>query len=238
MIFLILLFHPHWLPMEQPLSQWKKTQKVTIYSGLSALEANSALTSKTQRTVDDLCVMTMIPSAAWASQQILSSYSYGGIPSPPEVTSHPSRGPPNQPSLVNDRFFAPNRGPGLRGDPTTFYTYRELKALIKEAELSGRGIGFEAHHLLEKRYARLLGVSKDDIISAAVTPQWHRNVGRMGDNLDAMITTRLKQMGTTPSNATVEEVWQAHKYVSMRTGNDEWAEAIYRAYFKKHGVKF
>ena len=127
---------------------------------------------------------------------------------------------------------------GIRGDPATYYSHSELKLLIKEAQVSGRGLGLEAHHLLEKRYASLVGVSKDDIISAAATPQWHRNLRGMGDNLDALITRRLKQMGTSPSKASLEDVWEAHRYVYTQTGHYDWAEAIYRAYFEPLGVLY
>lgn len=45
--------------------------------------------------------------------------------------------------------------------------------MIKESGLSGNGAGFEAHHLLEKQYAKKFGVSQGDIISVALTPEWH-----------------------------------------------------------------
>lgn len=37
-----------------------------------------------------------------------------------------------------------------RGNPETYYSYKDLKNLIKKSGLGGSGKGFEAHHLLEK----------------------------------------------------------------------------------------
>jgi len=89
-----------------------KTQKGTIYSGLSVLETISDLTSQAQRTADDLCDMTMIPAAAWTSQPILSRHDFDGIPNLGGVASQPSnRGPPTLISLEYDRLDAPNNAP-------------------------------------------------------------------------------------------------------------------------------
>lgn len=136
MIFFILLFHPHLLPMEQPLSLCMKTQKGTIYSGLSVLETISDLTSQAQRTADDLCDMTMIPAAAWTSQPILSRHDFDGIPNLGGVASQPSnRGPPTLISLEYDRLDAPNNAV----DDLLVDSYGNLS---RRADIPG-----QAHHL-------------------------------------------------------------------------------------------
>lgn len=117
----------------------------------------------------------------------------------------------------------------LRADP---------KERPRQAELSGRGVGFEAHHLLEKRFAALVGVGLDEIISVALTPRWHRNVGGVGNNLDASIVRRLRDFGINPRAASPKQVWQAHRDVYNDIGYEDWAHAVYDAYFKGTGVDF
>ena len=124
----------------------------------------------------------------------------------------------------------------LRGSPTSFYKYNELKGMISAADLSGQGLGFEAHHLVEKQFAKRIGVAEDEILSVALTPKWHRNVGGFGINFDATITSELKALGTSPKDATIKQIWLAHKNVYGRAGYSEWADAIYETYFKKLGV--
>jgi hypothetical protein len=125
-----------------------------------------------------------------------------------------------------------------RSDPASYYSYSELRALIKESGLSGRGVGLEAHHLLEKQFAARLGLNQADIISVPLTPKWHRNVGGFGNNLDAVINAEIRTLGSTPSSASAEVIWQAHRNVYLRHGYREWAEAIYEAYFKSRGIAF
>jgi len=130
---------------------------------------------------------------------------------------------------------------GIRSDPASYLTYKELKASIRKSGLSGRGKGLEAHHLLEKNFAPRFGVDPGDIISAPATPITHRNVGRAygsGQKIDALILRELTQMGTNRSQASVAQIWKAHKTVYTRIGNPEWAEAVYRTYFQKSGVVY
>ena len=125
-----------------------------------------------------------------------------------------------------------------RSNPGSYHSYADLRTLIRSAGLSGRSRGLEAHHLLEKRYAGLLGISQSEIISVPLTPKWHRNVGGFGDNLDNLISKELGKFGATPASATVDQVWKAHRNVYARAGYIDWAEAIYEAYFRPKGVQF
>jgi hypothetical protein len=110
--------------------------------------------------------------------------------------------------------------------------------LIREAKLSGRGVGFEAHHLLEKQFASRLGIAEEEIISVALTPKWHRNLGGMGTNLDAKIMAELARMNAPAGTATVEQIWKAHRNVYERLGQPDWAHAIYDAYFSSRGIPY
>ena len=136
-----------------------------------------------------------------------------------------------------------------RYSPDSYYKYKELKKLIKESGLSGKGEGLEAHHLLEKQYADKFGVSQGDIISVALTPEWHRGVnGEMvigaGVNINARIEAELMSIvgvndrATANSIATPENVWQAHRNVYESIGHSDWANAIYEAYVKPMGINY
>jgi RHS repeat-associated protein len=125
-----------------------------------------------------------------------------------------------------------------RGSPDSFYSYRELNKLLHETGMTGTGAGFEAHHLLEKQFAARLGLRQEDTISVALTPMWHRNVGKMGTNLDDAISKELQALGTTKSRASVEQIWQAHRNVYDRAGYHEWSSALHKAYFEPLGVAY
>jgi RHS repeat-associated protein len=78
-------------------------------------------------------------------------------------------------------------------------SYDKLKELTK-------GTGLEAHHLIEQRFAKGLGLQAGKIPSVALTPEEHRmftnawrsTIGYNGDN--RLITT---------ANATLEDIWAA-----------------------------
>ncbi|WP_152754121.1 hypothetical protein, partial [Clostridium estertheticum] len=128
-----------------------------------------------------------------------------------------------------------------RGKPETYYSYTDLKKLIKKSGLSGNGKGLEAHHLLEKQFADVLGVNKNDIISVSLTPQWHRNVNSaMGNNIDNLINSKLDSIltNTGKSSAGVQEIWEAHRDVYEKIGQSDWANAIYEGYVKKFNVPY
>jgi hypothetical protein len=137
-------------------------------------------------------------------------------------------------------WFAKEQGGGWigRSSPANYYSYKELKRLIEQKGLSGSGTGLEAHHLLQKVFASKLGLNADDIISVALTPQWHRNVGGGGINLNDTIMRELRGQGATPASATIDQIWQAHRNTYTRLGQEHWAQAIYDAYFKSRGVSY
>jgi len=129
---------------------------------------------------------------------------------------------------------------GTRYHPDTYYSYSELKAMIKDAGLSGRAKGLEAHHLLEKQYADAFGLTIEEIISVPLTPGWHRNVNGVGINIDNAITTKMQSimtnLGTTTK--TPEIIWQAHREVYEKIGQSDWASAIYKAYIEPKGIPY
>lgn len=137
---------------------------------------------------------------------------------------------------------APNNPQSNAG---SYYSYNELRKAIRGAQLSGQGIGFEAHHLLEKQFAKTFGVAQGDIISVPLSPLYHRGVNGerivgAGTNIDARITSRLKSiMGSKDiSNATPEQIWQVHRDVYESIGQKTWAEAVYNTYVRPMGINY
>jgi RHS repeat-associated protein len=106
----------------------------------------------------------------------------------------------------------------IRSSPESFFTYRELRKRIQGLGVSARGEGLEAHHLVEKRFAKNLGLSSDEILSVALTPQWHRNVGGWGEAISPRISRALREMKTNPVEATAEQIWRAHRDVYRSLG--------------------
>lgn len=138
---------------------------------------------------------------------------------------------------------------GADGNLSSYYTYKELKAEIKNSGLSGRGTGFEAHHLLEKQFASKFGVKSDEIISVALTPRWHRGVSGQkiigeGINIDNRISNELvnitgaKNKKSATAMASTEQIWQAHRNVYESIGQYDWANAVYSAYVKPLGINY
>lgn len=131
-------------------------------------------------------------------------------------------------------------------------TYSELRAAIRASE--SNGAGFEAHHLWEKQFARLIGVSEDDIIAAPVLRRYHRAVNRIvktpgqplgipygiiDSNIDVMITSYIEQrLGVPRASATLQQAWVAHREVYLRLGQGGWADAVYELYVKPRGVPY
>lgn len=138
--------------------------------------------------------------------------------------------------------------PDPRYHPDSYYSYKELRKQIADAELSRRNGGLEAHHLLEKQFAKLFGVSQSEIISVALTPESHRGSGGekvigAGTNIDKKINAELQKIMATnsassTSGATAEQVWQAHRNVYESMGHEDWANAIYEAYVKPKGISY
>ena len=114
---------------------------------------------------------------------------------------------------------------------------KELKKLIEQEGLSGQGVALEAHHLLQKMFAPKVGLDADDVISVALTPPWHRNVGG-GIHLNAMRMRGLRGLGGTPASVRIDHLWQAHRNVYVQIHHENWAQAIYNAYFWSRGVSY
>lgn len=158
MIFLILLFHPYWLPLEQPLGQLTKIQKNSLRPELSAWVEITDPTSKAQpRTHDTPYAMTTISTESGPWQKILSPHGYEGIPNLGGVANQPSnRGPPSQPSLENGRFIAPNNAATLAprqapplaqaGDDLFVGTYSQS---YRANRLAGTNQTHTPHHVIQ-----------------------------------------------------------------------------------------
>ena len=117
----------------------------------------------------------------------------------------------------------------VRHEARSYFTYRELRALTRPMRI---GRGLEAHHLVEQRWAHVLGVAAADILAVPLTPGQHRNVGRWGRNLDYMIENQMRRMGVQDiADPTREELWQAHRSVYQRIGRTDWSDAIHEEYF-------
>ena len=86
--------------------------------------------------------------------------------------------------------------------------------------------GLERHHLVEKRFADVLGVEPGDLPADYVTPQKHRGPGS--------ITSELRQRlpyGEPYAEEQLPKIWEAHKIVYEKRGRFDWVEAI-RPYFE------
>lgn len=153
-----------------------------------------------------------------------------------DYITDPSRMLPDVSNNADELFEDINRG-----NPETYYSYKDLKKLIKNSGLSGSGRGFEAHHLLEKQFADVFGVNKGEIISVPLTPQWHRNVNSaMGNNIDNLINSELDKIltNTGKSSAGAKEIWEAHRNVYEKIGQSDWAKAIYEKYVRGLNIPY
>jgi hypothetical protein len=99
--------------------------------------------------------------------------------------------------------------------------------------------------LLEKQFAKKMGVKQEEIISIPLTPGWHRNldnplptVRNRGVNIDREILTEVRKSAPSVSEATPAQIWDAHRYVYTRIGREDWAKAVYDTYFRPLGVPY
>ncbi len=137
----------------------------------------------------------------------------------------------------------PNSDPRYKA--SIYYTYKELKKILKNM---GASQYFEAHHLLEKQFAARFGVKKNDILSVALTKLWHRaegakKTGGLGVNIDDRINKALSRITgmdykNAKKNATLQQIWQAHKEVYESIGQSDWAHVIYDVYVKPKGIQY
>ena len=151
--------------------------------------------------------------------------------------------------FAGDDAYRSGREISNRIVPESYYSYDELKGVIRDVGLSGNGIGFEAHHLLEKQYAKKFDINQGDIISVALTPKWHRGVNGEkiigeGININSRIENELMDIvgvnNRVSANriATPEQIWHAHKKVYEDIGHKDWASAVYEAHVKKLGIRY
>jgi len=88
--------------------------------------------------------------------------------------------------------------------------------------------GLERHHLIEKRFAGVIGVKPGDLPADYVLPQEHRGPGS--------ITSELRQRLPYGEEHAPEAIWEAHREVYAEKGRLDWIEAI-QPYFEALRVK-
>ncbi|NUM46806.1 MAG: hypothetical protein HUU38_19040 [Anaerolineales bacterium] len=102
-------------------------------------------------------------------------------------------------------------------------TYKNLRALTK-------GTGLQVHHLIEQRFAKLLGVNPNDIPSVVLTPKEHAQFTRLWSQLigyDGWKST------TTTSTASVQDIIKA---VNTIYGNNPALLQPIMDFFEKNGI--
>jgi RHS repeat-associated protein len=113
---------------------------------------------------------------------------------------------------------------------------RGLKVIGEYAELNKSWKGLkqgvvEIHHLIEKRFAKLLGVSSDKILSVAIdklthgqiTAEFRKKIGYLGDRLSTIRTF----------TATLQDLWNALRDVYK--DDTEILDILWDTYFKGKG---
>jgi hypothetical protein len=78
--------------------------------------------------------------------------------------------------------------------------------------------GWERHHLIEKRFANVIGVKHGELPADYVRPQEHRGPGS--------ITSEVRQRLPYGRQYGPEAIWEAHKEVYAEKGRLDWIEAI------------
>ncbi len=111
---------------------------------------------------------------------------------------------------------------------------RELRKLLRGA---GKG-SLEVHHLIEKRFAKRLGISDvDDIEGVLVEQLFHRGIGpeSITNQLRRFIPTPPKGQGKLYPKFTDQQIYDAHRKVYKKLGIPEVMEAI-NHWFENLGV--
>ncbi len=95
------------------------------------------------------------------------------------------------------------------------------------ADLAGvRGsAGLAVHHILEKRFASLMGVEPNDIPGIVLTKVYH----------DQTITSELFKALPTGQTYNAQQIWNEYRRVYTRLGHMDWLDAIW-PYFAGRGV--
>ncbi|MEL7567918.1 MAG: RHS repeat-associated core domain-containing protein, partial [Dehalobacterium sp.] len=112
------------------------------------------------------------------------------------------------------------------GSGKVVMSYKYLKPIVK-------GTGLETHHLIEKRFAKILGINANEIMSIAIDPKLHDEITaairkEIGYSLDLS-----KKLRTT--NATAQDIWDALEKVYTNKGMSIYLDSI-RSVFEKKGV--
>ena len=90
-------------------------------------------------------------------------------------------------------------------DGAYLMSYKKLKELAE-------GTGLEVHHLIEKRFADILGINADDILSIAIDKETHKRITKAFRKL---IHYNLKDMRNAKENiiytgtAVAQDIWNA-----------------------------
>ena len=82
-------------------------------------------------------------------------------------------------------------------------SYKSLKATLNASK--GKGSGLEVHHLIEKRFANLLGVKEDDMLSIVVTHDEHVKFTKAWRN-EIGYNIEKKTKETVTSNASINDI--------------------------------
>lgn len=104
-------------------------------------------------------------------------------------------------------------------------SYKELKKVAK-------GTGLEAHHLIEKRFAKQLGVKQKDILSIAIDKETHAKITELYRKY--IPYDKTKDAEITTSTATLQDIWNATKQVYTELKMTEYL-GLLKPYFE--GVK-
>lgn len=97
--------------------------------------------------------------------------------------------------------------------------YKALKKLSQNT-------GLEAHHLIEKRFAKKLGINENDILSIAIDPDTHKKITKaFRDEIDYGGVSAKKGRRNTQS-ASVQEVWDATVKVYKKFGMTEYLQPL------------
>ena len=117
------------------------------------------------------------------------------------------------------------------GDGMLVAPYKYLKKIAK-------GLGQEVHHLVEKRFAKTLGVNADEILSIALDSQTHKKItARMRELIPYDLPWWAKADDVIrTSSAKADDIWKALKTTYTELGMTEYLDEIADV-FRSQGVK-
>ncbi len=89
-----------------------------------------------------------------------------------------------------------------------------------------RGADLEVHHLIERRFADLLGLNKGDIPAVVLDRIFHQQE----------VTAQLFKLLPTGGKYEPQDIWNAYRKLYGDLGHPEWLDAIW-PYFERWGVQ-